>query len=370
MNEDGPEEDIFAGKSSDALLSTLTTRSDYWYNLAKAFPRLYQEGLTAPILAELINVEPARQNIWSVASNVFGTLKRSGELSKDELIYFNNEETGPDCLMELRFLDVERRIEGARYIAQQALGPSDSVVLARAIKEQQRRSEGNPGFTAAAGDCLAFKFFRDAQETRKPEEAKQFLKRGLGVAVTDSARARLADELKQHEAPAEDEAPPIELSIVRLAKDELGFCVVPIAGKYGVSSAADVQRTQRVDTEGTFSTFSLQSTASRCAVLPKWSVLAMARRPAALSLSDASTVPEICEATGAKNDKDVAKLRTPGLMIVDAEVGSVQADAYYLQERDGAAVLVRGDQATDAVAKLLFVSLPPRGDMLPDSFDV
>lgn len=75
MSEDGPMEDLTIGKTTDELLSTLTSKSDYWYNLARIFPRLYIEGLTAPILEEMMDVSPARQSVWQVASEVYYTVR-------------------------------------------------------------------------------------------------------------------------------------------------------------------------------------------------------------------------------------------------------------------------------------------------------
>lgn len=77
--------------------------------------------------------------------------------------------------MELRFLDRSRRIEGARYIADNRLSPDDSSMLARAIKEHARRSDTATGFSSAAADCLAFKCYRDAQETRDSEERLRYI---------------------------------------------------------------------------------------------------------------------------------------------------------------------------------------------------
>ena len=102
-------------------------------------------------------------------------VQASGELSKEQLAFFKSEEYGPDCLMELRFLDAERRVEGARYIADEQLPPRESVVLGRAIKEWQRRPDTAVGFSDAAGDCLAFKYLRDAEETRNKEERLRFV---------------------------------------------------------------------------------------------------------------------------------------------------------------------------------------------------
>ena len=44
-------------------------------------------------------------------------VQASGGLTEEQLAFFKPEGHGPDCLMELRYLDDERRQEGARYIA-------------------------------------------------------------------------------------------------------------------------------------------------------------------------------------------------------------------------------------------------------------
>ena len=44
-------------------------------------------------------------------------MQASGGLTQEQLKFFKPEDHGPDCLMELRYLDDERRQEGARYIA-------------------------------------------------------------------------------------------------------------------------------------------------------------------------------------------------------------------------------------------------------------
>lgn len=75
MNDGGPAQNPFDGQSSDQMLSTLTTRSDKWYNLALAFPRLYSEGYERGTLEEIINVPPARQEMWAVAGAVFHSLQ-------------------------------------------------------------------------------------------------------------------------------------------------------------------------------------------------------------------------------------------------------------------------------------------------------
>ena len=97
------------------------------------------------------------------------------DLTTEQQSFYQHEDSSPDCLMELRFLDSQRRVEGAQYIADEQLSGEMATVLARAIKEQQRRGKAAEGFTAAAGDCLAFKYFRDAQECRNMKERQQYI---------------------------------------------------------------------------------------------------------------------------------------------------------------------------------------------------
>jgi hypothetical protein len=97
------------------------------------------------------------------------------DLTAEQCSFFQYEDSSPDCLMELRFLDSQRRVEGARYIADKQLDGEMATVLARAIKEQQRRGDTATGFSSAAGDCLAFKYYRDAQECRNMKERQQYI---------------------------------------------------------------------------------------------------------------------------------------------------------------------------------------------------
>ena len=39
----------------------------------------------------------------------------------------------------------------------------ESTVLARAVKEQERREGHKEGFTPSPGDCLAYKYYRDVR---------------------------------------------------------------------------------------------------------------------------------------------------------------------------------------------------------------
>lgn len=80
MNKEGPEEDTYSGKTTDELLMLLKTRSDYWFNLARVFPKLYHAGFDRVSLMDITNLDPARQNVWNVAAEVYHSLKVRCEL--------------------------------------------------------------------------------------------------------------------------------------------------------------------------------------------------------------------------------------------------------------------------------------------------
>lgn len=75
MNAQGPEQDIYAGKTPDEVLVLISTRTDYWYNLAKGLPKLYAAGFDCNTLEEQINVDAPQQNVWSVSAEVFRSLQ-------------------------------------------------------------------------------------------------------------------------------------------------------------------------------------------------------------------------------------------------------------------------------------------------------
>lgn len=75
MDAQGPEQDIYSSNTPDEVLMIISTRSDYWYNLAKGLPKLYASGFDRNTLEEQINVDASRQNVWSVSAEVFRSLQ-------------------------------------------------------------------------------------------------------------------------------------------------------------------------------------------------------------------------------------------------------------------------------------------------------
>ena len=157
------------------------------------------------------------------------------------------------------------------------LNPRDSVILGRAVKERHRRPDAAAGFSNAGGDCMAFKYLRDAEETRNKEERRQFVgamsaanaslqtdcayaysrqcvlesildtphvraEQGIKVAVTDGGRQRLVQLVEDQESTApQDERKASTIEVGRLTKEELGSRLVPLAGAY-LEASAEVRK--------------------------------------------------------------------------------------------------------------------------------
>ena len=138
------------------MLSTLQNSAGLWHVLASFLPHLYRAGYDTTTIEADTGVERVRQNVWTVAvqvqglalqahalpsallacsrkqttveadsyplSQVYQSLERSSDFSKDMLKYFDAE--GADVLLyELRFLSAEVRPAAAAYIADKQLEP-------------------------------------------------------------------------------------------------------------------------------------------------------------------------------------------------------------------------------------------------------
>eukprot|EP00892_Ulva_mutabilis_P010198 jgi/Ulvmu1/7550/UM037_0094.1 len=374
MDSQGPEQDIYAGKTPDEVLMIISTRSDYWYNLAKGLPKLYAAGFDRNTLEEQINVDAVRQNVWSVSAEVFRSLQE--DLTDEQRQFFQNEDHSPDSLMELRFLDRSRRIEGARYIADHRLSPDDSLVVARAIKEHARRSEAAAGFSSAAGDCLAFKHYRDAQETRDSEERLRRISKGLSVAETPGAKQELVvlqqEQVAALEAPEEFAA---TIDIARISKDEMGVRPLPVIGEYGQVSPLELDSVVTLGANGVFQTMKMPAQGGEAIILPRWNILALASRPAVLSVPDVAAVPEIAQSfpkpTTGKSKASKLASSGVGMLVVDIADCKPDPASFFLADEGGKLKLISGTQVQQPLARVLCICMPPRQTALvADAFDV
>ncbi|KAG2436105.1 hypothetical protein HYH02_011615 [Chlamydomonas schloesseri] len=393
MNETLPE-DAYSSMEPQEMLNKLRARAGRWHELAKLIAPLNSAGYSSSSIDEITGVTPLEQNKWVVAATVYESIKASG-IAPEVLRHF--DQGGEELLPPFRFLSAERRVSAAQYIAEQDLDPPMCEILARSMKEYERRPTERVGFTDHPADCLAFKYLRDAIECRKREEAVQKVEQGLGVAVTDGARQRLY-ELLEDASPEADMGVGVSASLVtlRLDPEELGVRPVAVLGELGHATIDDLRAAPRASQGGAFGIFTIEpaaadssagassaastsgrraaAAASSWVALPMWRALAMARQPVGLLLKDCASVQAVLTGTKAKTDEDKKRLSGPGMIVADKapalwEEKGLDENAWYLAQPEGARAIMLVDGARAKAQELdkrgalcgivLFLARPP-----------
>ncbi|KAG2426314.1 hypothetical protein HXX76_013071 [Chlamydomonas incerta] len=394
MNENLPE-DAYSSMEPQEMLNKLRSRAGHWHELAKLMAPLNSSGYSSTSIDEMTGITPLEQSKWVVAATVYESVKASPAVSPETLRHFNAG--GEDLLHPFRFLSAERRVAAAQYIAEQNLDPQMCEVLARSMKEYERRPTERAGFTDHPADCLAFKYLRDAIECRKREEALQKVDQGLQVALTDGARQRL-NELLEASSEEADSAAGVSASLVtlRLNPEELGVRPVAVLGELGHATIDDLQAAPRASQGGAFGMFTIEpaaadasagssavastsgrrasAAASSWVALPMWRALAMARQPVGLMVKDCASVPAVLTGSKAKTDEDKKRLSGPGMIVADKapaiwEQAGLDENAWYLVQPEGARAIQLVDGKRAKAAELdqrgalcgivLFLARPP-----------
>ncbi|GBF92870.1 hypothetical protein Rsub_05489 [Raphidocelis subcapitata] len=361
----------------DEMLGKLRARSGHWFQLARVIPALAAKGYDSTAIDEATGITPVEQNLWVVAATVFESLAAAAEArggAPGLLAHF--ESGGDELLYHFRFLPAERRVSAAEYIAANNLNAQECEVLARSMKEWDRRPMERAGFENTAADCLAFKYMRDAIECRFAEDAYAKLDQALTTGCSAGARARVEETRKEIE---EEEATKaggtavssnVMLTLLRLSPDELGVRPVPQLSDLGAATAADLAAAPSAHQEGAFGAFTIAAGAAhKWVALPQWKALSLARRPVALPVPDCSRDAAVVAASQVKTDDEKRRMVGPGLLIVDAYVedGELDPRAYYLVESDGGKLqLVDAARAaargSAPAAVVLFLARPPARD--------
>lgn len=230
--------------SIDDMLTILTERTDQWHRLADFITRLKKEGVGSEIIDEVTGINALEQNLWVVSSNVYKTLE-DRSVSEDVLGYFSSPDA-EKLLYPLRVMTAEDRQICAEYLYEQQLDEKQSEMLIRAMREHARRRHDNGEFQYTPGDCLAYKYYRDAlEETRNKEARAEIVAKGLERAQSEKARAALEELLVERD---EDEEKKARITVVELDEDEYDNCILAIAGELqdiDVKQLRDASHTNR-----------------------------------------------------------------------------------------------------------------------------
>ncbi|GFH15929.1 uncharacterized protein HaLaN_12256, partial [Haematococcus lacustris] len=213
MNEQLTETPEFAAMAPQDMMNRLRARAGKWHQLAKMLPLLAKAGYDNTTVDEMTGITPVLQACEVLARSMkewerrpvertgftdhpgdcmaFKYLRDALECTKVEEAEKKMQQALSVAVTDDARARLEMREAAAEYVVQQNYDATACEVLARSMKEWERRPVERTGFTDHPGDCMAFKYLRDALECTKVEEAEKKMQQALSVAVTDDARARL-----------------------------------------------------------------------------------------------------------------------------------------------------------------------------------
>jgi hypothetical protein len=354
--------------STEEMLNRLQQGRGYWHQLATYLPKLQREGIDGSIVEEMSGVDRRTQNMWINSSMVYLSLKKSGQVDEGDLAYFD-QDGGERLLHELRFLSVDQRVATANYIVEKGMDDRESTVLARAVKEHERRKGENEGFSESPADCLAYKYYRDAIEYKRQEEVELYISKGLLVAETEGARQALEALAASVEIEVENKASgaeEVKLDVVRLLKEETGYKPIPVVGNLAHLDADKVRAAPKASSGGVFSKFSIPSegAAYQWMPLPTWSATSAAAHPVAIEVTNCATLKALRISSGVSTEKDALKIQGEGLIIADKDATHDDTSCYYVAKAgaDGGYDLLTLNAIPDTstiVGKVVLVCRPP-----------
>jgi len=189
MDGDGVK-DTLSDIPEQEMLNRLQAQAGHWHELAKLLPALKSKGVDDYAIEEASGLERKTQNLWTSSSSIYDALKNSG-LVEDDIMAYYDVDAAEVLLHEIRFLSLKQRAAAVTYIAENTLDAPVCTILARAMKEHERRNGRREGFSDSPQDALAYKYYRDALECRNQEEAAKYAKKGLDLVQTEEGRAKL-----------------------------------------------------------------------------------------------------------------------------------------------------------------------------------
>lgn len=239
-----------------------------------------------------------------MASQVRESLVQS-EIDPDILSFFYTG--GAELLYEIRLLSASQRASAAKYLVLNKFDAKLSLELARAMKDKPRR-KGDKGWESfdgdLPGDCLAFMYFRQAQEHRTASSLELWrsaLERALQAVESENGRKRVLEELegkKDGEDKDKEGAAAADRVMVPVVRMQIGE-----VAESSVVAVLPVCRAEETEVEveeapwecagvGDFGVVEAEKGWSRWVVLPGWEPVATLKRGGvAVAFKNASVLP-------------------------------------------------------------------------------
>ncbi|KAK9807048.1 hypothetical protein WJX72_012001 [[Myrmecia] bisecta] len=347
------------------MLREIHSGAAHWHTLAAYFPQLQRAGFDGLAVEVETGLARATQNVYQVALNVYKSLEKSEDMSREQLAFFD-QDGGPERLYELRFLSADARAAAATYVANFRLDIEECQQLARAIKDHERRQGSKEGFTASPGDCLAFKFYREALEAKQQGQIQVLVRKGLELASSDSAVAKLAALVEQAAAKAEEPKSAAVLNIVRLTHEEMAFRPVAYLPSLDEATPDAIAPLPVISQTGDFAAFTITGGADvQWVALPSWNMVLLATRPAALYIPNCRDYEVLLQATNAQTDDEKKRLVGSGLLLIDRHIEQFDERDFYLvpSSTGGVEIVPSTPEAMGtACGRVILICRPPSRD--------
>eukprot|EP00210_Caulerpa_lentillifera_P007709 g7360.t1 len=374
---------------AETMLQRLKAGTGLWHVLAQYLPRLNDQGYDSTVIEAMTGITKAEQSILAIASSVFQSIvshieqKKPNYSTVDQISEFFDIEGTHFSLYELRFLDIEERAMCAAYVAQQRLDAKDSQDLARSTKEYIRRKSETDGFEPAPADILAFKYYRNAIESREESLIDSFVKQGVDIAQSEAAKDKLRQLLTGHDKILETKqtTKKARIEMYRMLTTDLLFRPIPFAGDITKVDCGMFENAPWATQSGEFGVFAIHKEDPKVSekgwkwmALPNWPLLSKSRRPISLAIRNCAKVEAILQSAKAKTENEIKRLSGPGMLVFDLTDKTVVPSEYYIARGDDNLLVIKdgeelaGGTEDNVLGKVLLLCRPPDKQSI-DSFE-
>jgi hypothetical protein len=267
---------------AEQALQLLRRKEGNWVNWGQTCQQLQKTGYTPQQIFEATGFEPIQQNQLIVATQVYQSI---GEIGVSAAVQSRFERTGSDSLYELRILNQTERAAVAELLVQKGIDSEGAREIAKAVKEFSRLADLPVGFTAEAGDAVAYHYWKLARQQTNLQERSRLIAQALRFVSSDTARQQVEQLLIDFSA-TRTKAPTLPL--YRLESEAELSRVVPVVGKLPLPTSA-LQAVPLVIGEGPFNMVRFTGEGAWVAV-PGWQIILSADDPVGVLL-DSDQLP-------------------------------------------------------------------------------
>lgn len=264
------------------LLKRLRRKEENWVSWGQACQQLQKAGYSPQQIFEESGFEPIQQNQIMVAAQVYQSI--ASLASPEVLARF--ERTGSDTLYEFRILTQADRAAAAALAVEKGIDSEAARDVAKAMKEYSRLAKLPTGFTDAAGDGIAYFYWKLARQQSDLQARSRLIAQALRYAESETARKQVEQLLTDFTISRTRPAP--RLPFYRLESASEQPRIVPVVGKLPLA-IADLQAVPFVEPQGIFQLVQFSGTGAWIS-LPGWQVIYAAEDPVAF-LADSDRLP-------------------------------------------------------------------------------